>query len=140
MGIAGEDGEVVEERDLDDDIPEADDGHWIDDEDVEDAMPTEEGDGDYAEDVAAADLAGDAQERDLDDDVPEAGSYQHTDTDLEDDSSLDEEAFEAPIGSAIPGNISTSMYASSAFGSSPFESAGARRSRGHTGRGRGREN
>ncbi|KAK5137940.1 hypothetical protein LTR04_004413, partial [Oleoguttula sp. CCFEE 6159] len=35
----------------------------------------------------ARDLGIEAGERDLDDDVPEAGSYQHTDTELEDDSS-----------------------------------------------------
>ena len=139
MVAAGEDEEVVEERDLDDDIPEADDGNWIDD-DGEDAMPTEEGDGDYAEDVPPAQLAGDIEERDLDDDVPEAGSYQHTDTDLEDESSFDEEAFEAPVRTAIPGNVSAGVLASSAFGSSPVENTAGRRSRGNTGRGRGREN
>jgi len=43
-----------------------------------------------------AEMAGVLQdERDLDDDVPEAGSYQHTDTELEDESSeMEEMSFE----------------------------------------------
>ncbi|KAI4219503.1 MAG: hypothetical protein L6R36_008274 [Xanthoria steineri] len=47
----------------------------------------EEGEGDYA---VPGMLEGEA--RDLDEDVPEAGSYQHTDTEVEDESSVEEGA------------------------------------------------
>lgn len=47
----------------------------------------EEGEGDYA---VPGMLEGEV--RDLDEDVPEAGSYQHTDTELEDESSVEEGA------------------------------------------------
>ena len=128
-------------RDLDADIPEADDANWIDDED-EDAMPTEEGDGDYAEEAATTDIAGEIDEHDLDEDVPEAGSYQHTDTDLEEESSdgvSDEEMSEGPGRDAVSGNVDASIWgASSVFGNSPVgQNMGPRRSGGF---GRGREN
>ena len=83
-GTGGDDESGDGERDLDDDIPEADEGQdgWVD-LDGDDGLPRGEGDGDYAEGIEVDDGAAG---RDLDEDVPEAGSYQHTDTDLEDDS------------------------------------------------------
>ena len=147
MGLAGEDDDAADERDLDDEIPEADDTNWVDDEeDAEDALPTDEGDGDYAEDLATAATAANgtaAPDRDLDDDVPEAGSYQHTDTDLEDssDEQLDDDMQEATGQGVMPGNASAAALGSSFFGSSPVgQSAGVRRIGGHAGRARGREN
>ena len=136
------DGSGAEERDLDDDIPEADDTHWLDDDDAEDAMPTEEGDGDYAEDAVTAEAAGEIEERDLDDDVPEAGSYQHTDTDLEDSSNeaMDEDMREVPGQAPVAGNVSAAALESSIFGSSPVGQTSGARSRGYSGRARGREN
>ena len=106
----------------------------------------DEGDGDYAD------------QADLDDDVPEAGSYQHTDTEVEDSSSVDEPlgpmgggdrrtAIEMPqdaversmrIGAVAGGS---GVLGSSVFGSSPVVqmSYHSRRASG-AGRGRGREN
>ncbi|KAL1582360.1 hypothetical protein WHR41_08903 [Cladosporium halotolerans] len=113
-----EDPEAPEERDLDDDIPEAeitgdvtgDITGVTDDVTAEDTFNEEsmmEGSmlqqEQYAE-MEEAELTGIAQEeedlgiegdeeeeRDLDDDVPDAGSYQHTDTEEEDSSSSSEE-------------------------------------------------
>ena len=92
-------------------------------------MPSDEGDGDYAEDVEVvpANAAAGVEERDLDEDVPEAGSYQHTDTDVEEASSeedLDEEmveeVHEMPGRSVMPGNITARVYGTSpALDSSP---------------------
>ena len=130
LNMEGDEDSAVEEHNLDDDIPDADDAaseDWIDDD--ADEMPTEEGDGDYAE---VSGLEGDmAGGRDLDDDVPEAGSYQHTDTDLEDETSSDDDTNHRM---SIPGGISAAP-GSSVFGSSPVA---ARRSAGssrHHGRG-----
>lgn len=114
VAAEGEDQEMAEgERDLDDDVPEAEADHS--DISASDAESEAEGDtsamggqGDmtFNEDsfiegsmVAAevehmlemeeAEMAGVLQdERDLDEDIPEAGSYEHTDTEL--DSSSDE--------------------------------------------------
>ena len=48
-----------------------------------------------------AEMAGVLQdERDLDDDVPEAGSYEHTDSELEDSSDLDNSALPPGLASA----------------------------------------
>ena len=120
------------ERDLDDDVPDADadaeDEEYEPYEDFDEpdggwdsgmvAVPTleEEGDGDYVE-----------GERDLDGDVPEAGSYQHTDTELEDESSEEGEAaaFRGVDNTSIRGVLGNSV-----FGSSPAlrVPGGARRS------------
>ncbi|KAL9119213.1 MAG: hypothetical protein Q9187_004236 [Circinaria calcarea] len=136
----GDDG--AEERDLDDEIPDADqeenvdvdDGQAWEDEDGDDALPNEEGDGDYAGEE------GETQVRDLDDDVPEGGSYQHTDTDIEDESSEDG----ADIArESLPAGVSRSGgLPSSVFGSSPNVQprAAARRSGNLPRRGQGREN
>ncbi|KAK5108162.1 hypothetical protein LTR62_008693 [Meristemomyces frigidus] len=111
-GLTAEGGgqeEGEEERDLDDEIPDADveedvsfnedsmvegssqfvqplEDEMEDDEDVREAVQMEE-----------AELTGAAREeeelgieRDLDDSVPEAGSYQHTDTEVEDSDEDDE--------------------------------------------------
>lgn len=139
--ILGDDEGAMEEeeRDLDDDIPDADEGHdWID-EDGEDVIH-EEGDGDYAEGL---DMDAGMETRDLDDDVPEAGSYQHTDTDLEDESSDMELAGGRESLPAAMGVVSNAGRppVSSIFGSSsPVVQRGRRRSGGGLGRGRGREN
>jgi hypothetical protein len=91
-------GEVEEERDLDDDVPEAE-ANTTDFTFNEDSMmegshvdSDEENDERYAE-MEAQELTGAArdeedlgmdEERNLDDSIPEAGSYQHTDTEAED--------------------------------------------------------
>ena len=98
------DEEGLEEHDLDEDIPSADeengedgeDDEWFDDGDGEgqDSMGEEEEEelsGLYAEDDADDGMAthgGEEGVADLDDDIPEAGSYQHTDTEIEDESSI----------------------------------------------------
>lgn len=92
-----EDPDAPEERDLDDEIPEAEvtDGDVTFNEDsmMEGSMLEQQEQEQYAE-LEEAELTGAARdeedlgiERDLDDDVPEAGSYQHTDTEEEDSSS-----------------------------------------------------
>lgn len=92
---------------MDDDVPEADDdgeGGWVDEEDEEDDGLDAQGhplNGNGAPIVLDRDnlgmnADGDEEyahgERDLDDDIPEGmdGSYQHTDTDVEDDSSFED--------------------------------------------------
>lgn len=136
-GMAMGDGEQQGlERDLDEDVPDADveeaDEYgeaWTDDEvgmdeDGEGMIPgmEDEGDGDYAEGEGEGG-------RDLDEDVPEAGSYQHTDTELEDESSDEGEVPTAGFGQT--GNRgSAGVLQSSVFGSSPAMRvpSGARRS------------
>ena len=86
-------GEEITERDLDAEVPEADgDGGWEtsseaegdeDEENMEERMDVEVEHGEGS--MASGQEEG--ATRDLDDDVPEAGSYQHTDTDVEDESS-----------------------------------------------------
>ena len=145
MGEAeGEQG--MEERDLDDEVPDADAGEdgygegygspWTDEEDLAEdeenafengrsGLPSMEveGDGDYAE--------GEEGGRDLDEDVPEAGSYQHTDTELEDESS---DGGDIPVPSAsfreVGNGGAGGVLGSSVFGSSPALRVprGARRS------------
>ncbi|KAF2033449.1 hypothetical protein EK21DRAFT_108918 [Setomelanomma holmii] len=110
------DGEVEEneERDLDDDVPEAEGstaGSLSDESSDESGSDDAGGENDttvpFNEDsfiegsmleaevshmleMEEAEMAGVLQdERDLDDDVPEAGSYEHTDSELEDESSDD---------------------------------------------------
>ena len=134
----GEEEGGEEERDLDEDIPDGDDGPetWVD-EDGDDAIPTEEGEGDY-EVVEGADvLDGEITGRDLDEDVPEAGSYQHTDTEIEDESSED-----GGLGAreSLPareaGLRGSGVLGSSVFGSSPavqMRRSSGRRSGGHGG-------
>ena len=147
MGEAeGEGGEQgMEERDLDDEVPDADAGEeygegygspWTDEEDMAEdeenafengrsGLPSMEveGDGDYAE--------GEEGGRDLDEDVPEAGSYQHTDTELEEDSS---DGGDIPVPSAsfreVGNGGAGGVLGSSVFGSSPALRVprGARRS------------
>lgn len=105
----------AEERDLDDDVPDADeegDGGWIDEEDDEEDDLDMQGNlqnlnnGSRAPMVAdrdnmGMDTEGDLDyafdDQDLDDDIPEGmdGSYQHTDTDVEDESSEEETELEA---------------------------------------------
>ena len=112
------------------------------DEQVLAEMNDEGAEGDYAE------------QPDLDDDVPEAGSYQHTDTEVEDDSSFEGATWRAievgPTGVTDLGPMRMSdrerergsgVLGSSVFGSSPvvqMSYQGGRRS--VSGRGRGREN
>jgi hypothetical protein len=106
--------EEEEERDLDADVPEAEEE--ADDSDEEgsgvDVTFNEEsllegsidGDGRDELEMEDAELLGRLQderdlglERDLDDSVPEAGSYQHTDTEAEDDSSIEFDSDDEPV-------------------------------------------
>ncbi|KAL6708300.1 hypothetical protein ACN47E_003224 [Coniothyrium glycines] len=117
---AREDGEAMEgqegEVDLDDDVPEAEEASDSDvsasdsnsdeedgDEEQESTVPFNEDsfiEGSMLEaevshmlEMEEAEMAGVLQdERDLDDDVPEAGSYEHTDSELEDDSDANNSA------------------------------------------------
>lgn len=68
----------------------------------------EEGEGDYG---MPGMLEGEA--RDLDEDVPEAGSYQHTDTEVEDESSIDE-------GGSFAMGDGRSLLGRSVWGGSPM--------------------
>lgn len=155
-GEAQEDGAPAgdEERDLDDDVPEAGDVTFNEESLIEGSMlpggadgdadanaeNTEEVDVERILDLEEAEMSGVGlamgsadEDRDLDDDVPEAGSYQHTDTEVEDDSS-DEEVSEvnaSNLGRArtAPGNwraresimseTSEQLNSSSFLGSSP---------------------
>ena len=163
-------GDVMDEddmRDLDDMVPEGNvEGAWesSDDEEEEEEeelnqenegmgmgagnesgvvvvdeefMVQEEGEGDYG---VPGMLEGEG--RDLDEDVPEAGSYQHTDTELEDESSVDEGA-SFGIGQGV------GVLGRSVWGGSPAVMAGgydgpsgsegrrpSRRSAGRSSRGR----
>lgn len=65
------------ERDLDDDVPEAESGDYGDEDDDDDEEDDED------DEVGEENVSMEQGERDLDDDVPEAGSYEHTDTELE---------------------------------------------------------
>ncbi|KAI9683751.1 MAG: hypothetical protein M1822_005941 [Bathelium mastoideum] len=114
-GVEGQEGEgVLEERDLDADVPDAetiadedDDEDDEDDEDEEEGIEGETfldgsgaegsafvgGEGEEAErvqrmlELEEAEMVGALEEeRDLDADVPDAGSYEHTDTEMEDES------------------------------------------------------
>lgn len=121
---AGGEGEMGEERDLDEEVPDASDAGEDEEPDgdsnvgeesgieitqgsvsfnedsivggsrVEGGMIGEDEEVRYAQELEEAELTGAARdeedlgiehERNLDDSVPEAGSYQHTDTELEDD-------------------------------------------------------
>ena len=123
---AGE-GEV--ERDLDDEVPEAQStpsaSEVSSDEESEEEEEGSEVSGDVQEEstvpfnedsfiegsmleaevshmleMEEAEMAGVLQdERDLDDDVPEAGSYEHTDSELEDDSDVDTSALPPGLSS-----------------------------------------
>jgi hypothetical protein len=124
---AREEGEEVEEeqRDLDDEVPEAEasaSSSSDDSSDEEGSSQSVDGENDttvpFNEDsfiegsmleaevshmleMEEAEMAGVLQdERDLDDDVPEAGSYEHTDSELEDDSE-DDEASRLPGMSSV---------------------------------------
>lgn len=158
---AGED-EGPAERDLDDDVPDmdeaADEGdvtfneesllegsmvEGMDVAEVEHMLELEE-----AEMTGVLqderDLSALRYEHDLDDDVPEAGSYQHTDTELEDESSEVGEVGSAsvvrmsrgevrrsllsePAGDSL--GLGSSILASSVLGSSPAAQRGSNASR-----------
>ncbi|KAF2471388.1 uncharacterized protein BDR25DRAFT_325135 [Lindgomyces ingoldianus] len=147
----GADEEMAEpERDLDDEVPEAE----ADESDVsvteDDVSGVDEGDNGHqgqAADITfnedsfiegsmvagevermlemeEAEMTGVLQEeRDLDDDIPEAGSYEHTETDLE-DSSSEEDASRGPAPST--GRRSSGRQSS---GRSSFGIRGGRRNR-----------
>ncbi|KAF1938187.1 hypothetical protein EJ02DRAFT_446989 [Clathrospora elynae] len=119
--------DVPEERDLDDEVPEAEDSESAsedasasDSEGEEGESASEEGqestvpfnedsfiEGSMLEaevshmlEMEEAEMAGVLQdERDLDDDVPEAGSYEHTDSELEDSSDIDNSMLPPGMGS-----------------------------------------
>lgn len=97
----------AEERDLDDDVPDATEGDitfgTLGDESllegsmVENVEEDERAEQERLARLEEEELTGVAREReelglerDLDDSVPEAGSYEHTDTELEEDTTLDE--------------------------------------------------
>lgn len=125
---AEEAGELEEERDLDDDIPDADastvDVTFNEDSMVEGSqIEANELEEQFAV-MEEAELTGAAQdeedlgmemERDLDDSVPEAGSYQHTDTELEESDSSDGSQSEListrPARTGIPASRERSMLA-----------------------------
>lgn len=118
-------GDDPEERDLDDEVPEAEASmseESNEDSDDEDAsVSTDEGPGNdttvpfnedsfiegsmmeevsHMLDMEEAEMVGVLQdERDLDDDIPEAGSYEHTDSDMEDSS--DDDASRPPGMSSV---------------------------------------
>ncbi|KAI4689427.1 uncharacterized protein J4E88_002779 [Alternaria novae-zelandiae] len=128
--MAEEAGEGEEERDLDDEVPEAEStpsasaSEVSSDEESEEEASEVSGDvqeestvpfnedsfieGSMLEaevshmlEMEEAEMAGVLQdERDLDDDVPEAGSYEHTDSELEDDSDVDNSALPPGLASA----------------------------------------
>ena len=97
------------ERDLDDQVPDADatDVGWIDEEGEDegldddlnvddDEMPMEgEAEADYGQ---GGDMDGD-----MDADIPEAGGYEHTDTEVEDESSIE-------MGSERRGVLDSSVW------------------------------
>ena len=98
----------------------------------------EEGEGDYA---VPGMLEGEV--RDLDEDVPEAGSYQHTDTELEDESSVEEGASFAigagggVLGRSVWGGSPVGVMAGGYDGPAGVERRRAsRRSNGRSSRGR----
>ena len=140
-----EDEEGLEEHDLDDDIPDGDqevgemgdETEWIDDgeEDGNNSMAEyeEEVDGLYPEEEMEDELAthgGEAVVVDLDDDIPEAGSYQHTDTEIEDESSINiygGAMHSIPAGSSRGSWHPEPVSTSSAFGSSPVVHRNAER-------------
>jgi hypothetical protein len=123
----GEDmeGEEEEQRDLDDEVPEAEASASESSDDSSDEEGSEEendttvpfNEGSFIEgsmleqeaeaeishmlEMEEAEMAGVLQdERDLDDDVPEAGEYEHTDSELEDDSDEDNTGRLQGMGSA----------------------------------------
>ncbi|KAL8730086.1 MAG: hypothetical protein Q9166_004285 [cf. Caloplaca sp. 2 TL-2023] len=95
----------------------------------------EEGEGDY-------NLPGmlEGEGRDLDEDVPEAGSYQHTDTEVEDESSTEEgRSFITGVGGTAGGVLGRSVWGGSpigvmAGGAYDGPAGGERRSSRRTGR------
>ncbi|KAF2274290.1 uncharacterized protein EI97DRAFT_435376 [Westerdykella ornata] len=131
----GHDEEMMEgaERDLDDDVPEAEEAEDSDlspseggteaDESEDSALDGTQADMTFNEDsfiegsvVEAevehmlerdeAEMAGVLQdERDLDDDIPEAGSYEHTDTELDDSSDEEEQSFVSFSNPARPSSV-----------------------------------
>lgn len=155
-GEAG-DEEGEGDRDLDDDIPEAEgetedvtfneesllEGSIVQhDGDAENEAQDDDVDVEQMLEMEEAEIDGVLQdERDLDDDVPEAGSYEHTDTELEDDTNEIEDPFAGHAGGGGRLNMEqqarrsfTSAEASSILGGSSFlESSPA------AGRGRGRD-
>ncbi|MCJ1357315.1 MAG: hypothetical protein MMC33_007311 [Icmadophila ericetorum] len=99
-----EDGEGVEMRDLDEDIPEADNDNWeeLDDDDVG-INPVQVGNADGDDEIDEPyDEVDEDGARDLDADVPEAGSYQHTDTDVEDESDMESIGQSALQAAGVP--------------------------------------
>ena len=116
---------------------------WIDeDDDADDLLPDREGDGDYAEGIGLAQTTEEGvgldDARDLDEDVPEAGSYQHTDTEAEDESAEEElPRMEPP--SRVRMSSGGAVLGTEVFGSSPVI-RGGRQSGGFAARGRHGEN
>lgn len=136
MDGVGAEGEEEGERDLDDEIPDADAGpseeEEEDDDDYEDDDEDEEDDGvdaavegDTAASLPDMDVRM-SSERDLDDSVPEAGEYEHTDTELESSSDVEDSRMSGPLQPVVllpPGGLdghrSPLAGASSRFSGSP---------------------
>ncbi|KAF2097512.1 hypothetical protein NA57DRAFT_77769 [Rhizodiscina lignyota] len=122
-------GDEAGERDLDDDVPEAEDVTFNEESLLEGSIVAGEGDGTGVDldadidvdvdverilDLEEAEMTGMLEDdRDLDDDVPEAGSYQHTDTELEDESTDEEEIGEASMVRMSGGRARQSMLSES---------------------------
>lgn len=141
------------ERDLDEEVPDADadvdadvdgEGVWSDAEEEEEELERVERSllGDLEEEEEGGFAVEGGGEVDLDAEVPEAqeGSYEHTDTEVEDESSDDDEGgpVRGAFGTGRTGTvlgIHGGVLGSSVFGSSPV-----RQGRRTGGRGRGREN
>ncbi|KAI9716891.1 MAG: hypothetical protein M1812_005040 [Candelaria pacifica] len=132
----------VDERDLDDEVPEAgEEGFSLEDDGEVGGEGEDVGDG--VGEQGGGVLDGEGEDRDLDEDVPEAGSYQHTDTEVEDESSDDGGVGFGGLGESRRVSVartegSSILLESSVLGSSP---AGGRQSSGaFTRRLGGREN
>lgn len=146
----GADGAAEDEeggRDLDDDVPEAEEATFNDESLVEGSQLEEESldmdadldaeiDVERMLDMEEAEMTGILDDdRDLDDDVPEAGSYQHTDTEVEDESSDNEQAGESSLLRTrneaaqynMASNEDTQMNSSSFLSSSPAARRGLAR-------------
>ncbi|CAD6582232.1 MAG: hypothetical protein ASARMPRED_000907 [Alectoria sarmentosa] len=146
-------GEGEGERDLDEEVPDAEadldvdvdgEGVWSDAEDEEEELERVERSllGDLEEEEEGGFAVEGGGEVDLDAEVPEAqeGDYEHTDTEVEDESSDDDEG--GPVRGAFGNGRTGTVLGTNGgvLGSSVFGSSPVRQGRRSGGRGRGREN
>lgn len=106
------------ERDLDDQVPDADatDVGWIDEEGEDEGLDEDlnvDDDEMLLEGEAEADYGpGGNMDGDMDADIPEAGGYEHTDTEVEDESSIDMESERRGVlDSSVWGGATEQMHA-----------------------------